>query len=102
MISIAFDIGGTFTDFVLHDAERQTVRFGKALTTPQRLEQAVIQGVDAILTEHGGRSEDIASVLHATTIATNAILERKGSRTALLTKRGFRDVLIIGRQKLSW
>ena len=99
MIRIAFDIGGTFTDFVLHDAARRTVHFGKALTTPQSLEQAVIQGVDAILAEHGGRSEDVASVLHATTIATNAILERKGSRTALLTTRGFRDVLIIGRQK---
>ena len=99
MIRIAFDIGGTFTDFVLHDAATKIVRFGKALTTPRNLEQAVLEGVDAILAAHGARSEEVASVLHATTIATNAILERKGSRTALITTTGFRDVLIIGRQK---
>ena len=99
MIRIAFDIGGTFTDFVLHDADTRIVRFGKALTTPRNLEQAVLEGVDAILAAHSARSEAVASVLHATTIATNAILERKGSRTALITTTGFRDVLIIGRQK---
>ncbi|MFM9939472.1 MAG: hydantoinase/oxoprolinase family protein [Hyphomicrobiaceae bacterium] len=99
MIRIAFDIGGTFTDFVLHDADSQIVRFGKALTTPRNLEQAVLEGVDAILAAHGAASPAVASVLHATTIATNAILERKGSRTALVTTAGFRDVLIIGRQK---
>ena len=99
MIRIAFDIGGTFTDFVLHDADRKIVRFGKALTTPRNLEQAVLEGVDAILAEHGASSTGVSSVLHATTIATNAILERKGSRTALVTTTGFRDVLIIGRQK---
>ena len=99
MIRIAFDIGGTFTDFVLHDAATKVVRFGKALTTPRNLEQAVLEGVDAILAAHGSRSDAVASVLHATTIATNAILERKGSRTALITTAGFRDILIIGRQK---
>ena len=99
MLRIAFDIGGTFTDFVLHDSSRQIVRFGKALTTPRNLEKAVLEGVDAILAAHCASSEAVASVLHATTIATNAILERKGSRTALLTTAGFRDVLIIGRQK---
>ena len=91
MIRIAFDIGGTFTDFVLHDADRKIVRFGKALTTPRNLEQAVLEGVDAILAAHGASSTGVASVLHATTIATNAILERKGSRTALVTTAGFRD-----------
>ena len=99
MVRIAFDIGGTFTDFVLHDADSKIVRFGKALTTPRNLEQAVLEGVDAILAAHGTSSTGVASVLHATTIATNAILERKGSRTALVTTAGFRDVLIIGRQK---
>lgn len=99
MIHIAFDIGGTFTDFVLYDERRRLIRFGKALTTPRHLEQAVIEGLDEILARHEGRPEDVGSVLHATTIATNAILERKGARTALLTTEGFRDVLIIGRQK---
>ena len=100
MIRIAFDIGGTFTDFVLHDADTRIVRFGKALTTPRNLEQAVLEGVDAILAAHSARSEAVASVLHATTIATNAILERKGSRTALITTTGFRDVLIIDRKSV--
>ena len=99
MIRIAFDIGGTFTDFVLHDQSRQVLRVGKIPTTPASLETAVLEGFDAILNAHGGDPEAVATILHATTIATNAILERKGNRTALLTTAGFRDVLIIGRQK---
>ena len=99
MIRIAFDIGGTFTDFVLHDQERQVLRVGKIATTPRNLEAAVLEGFDAILAAHGAAAECVETILHATTIATNAILERKGNRTALLTTEGFRDVLIIGRQK---
>jgi N-methylhydantoinase A len=99
MIRIAFDIGGTFTDFVLHDAGREVLRVGKIPTTPQRLETAVLEGFDAILAAHEVAPAAVTTLLHATTIATNAILERKGNRTALLTTEGFRDVLIIGRQK---
>ena len=99
MIRIAFDIGGTFTDFVLEDQRTGALGFGKTATTPQSLETAVLAGLDAILADHGGSAGDVATVLHATTIATNAILERKGARTALVTTRGFRDILIIGRQK---
>ena len=99
MIRIAFDIGGTFTDFVLHDASREVLRVGKIPTTPSSLETAVLEGLDAILRSHGAEPSAVATILHATTIATNAILERKGNSTALLTTAGFRDVLIIGRQK---
>ncbi len=99
MIRIAFDIGGTFTDFVLHDAEREVLRVGKIPTTPQHLEAAVLEGFDTILAAHDAAPAAVTTLLHATTIATNAILERKGNRTALLTTEGFRDVLIIGRQK---
>ena len=99
MIRIAFDIGGTFTDFVLEDAARGVVRFGKTATTPRNLEAAVLEGFDAILAAHGAEPGAVETVLHATTIATNAILERKGARTALVTTAGFRDILIIGRQK---
>ncbi|MDX2159679.1 MAG: hydantoinase/oxoprolinase family protein [Hyphomicrobiaceae bacterium] len=99
MIRIAFDIGGTFTDFVLQDQARGILRVAKIPTTPRNLEEAVLEGFDAILAAHGALPEDVATILHATTIATNAILERKGNRTALLTTAGFRDVLIIGRQK---
>ena len=99
MIRIAFDIGGTFTDFVLQDQSRQVLRVGKIPTTPKSLETAVLEGFDAIMRAHGALPRDVATILHATTIATNAILERKGNRTALLTTAGFRDILIIGRQK---
>ena len=99
MIRIAFDIGGTFTDFVLQDQTRQVLRVGKIPTTPRSLETAVLEGFDAIMQAHGIAPQAVATILHATTIATNAILERKGNRTALLTTAGFRDVLIIGRQK---
>ncbi|MGE3917656.1 MAG: hydantoinase/oxoprolinase family protein [Hyphomicrobiaceae bacterium] len=99
MIRIAFDIGGTFTDFVLHDADREVLRVGKIPTTPRHLEEAVLEGFDAIMKAHGAAPEAVGTILHATTIATNAILERKGNRTALLTTEGFRDILIIGRQK---
>jgi N-methylhydantoinase A len=99
VIRIAFDIGGTFTDFVLEDAATGALRFGKAATTPKSLEQAVLEGCDAILAAHGAAAGDVSTVLHATTVATNAILERKGAPTALVTTAGFRDILIIGRQK---
>lgn len=98
MIRIAFDIGGTFTDFVLQDQKRQQIRVGK-IPTSRNLEAAVLEGFDDILGAHSASPGDVGTILHATTIATNAILERKGNRTALLTTHGFRDILIIGRQK---
>ena len=99
MIRIAFDIGGTFTDFVLQDQARRVLRVAKIPTTPRNLEQAVLEGFDATLAAEQASPAAVSTILHATTIATNAILERKGNRTALVTTTGFRDVLIIGRQK---
>jgi N-methylhydantoinase A len=98
-MQLAFDIGGTFTDFALRDTETGIVKIWKVPTTPRAPAKAVMD--DLIQRrktgEFDGRS--VADVLHATTIATNAILERKGSRVALVTTKGFRDVLLIGRQK---
>ena len=99
MIRLAFDIGGTFTDIVLHDSLSGALHVAKTLTTPDDLARAVMTGLDAVLDETGWKSSDIDVLLHATTVATNAILERKGAKTALLTTEGFRDVLILGRQK---
>jgi N-methylhydantoinase A len=99
MIRIAFDIGGTFTDFVLEDDRSGTLQFWKVPTTTSDLAKAVLQGLDDLLCQAGVAPEAVEGILHATTVATNAITERKGSRTALLTTEGFRDVLIIGRQK---
>ena len=99
MIRLAFDIGGTFTDFVLEDTHTGARRFLKVPTTPADLAEAVEGGLATLIGEAEIRGDDVEAVLHATTVATNAIIERKGSHTALLTTEGFRDVLIIGRQK---
>lgn len=99
MMRIAFDIGGTFTDFVLEDGRAGALRFHKVPTTPHDPAEAVLEGLDALLRQSQVAPEEVSSILHATTVATNAILERKGARTALITTEGFRDVIIIGRQK---
>ena len=99
MLQLAFDIGGTFTDFALCDTATGRVDVWKVLTTPDEPARAVIESLAARIRAGSIAPHMIAGVLHATTIATNAILERKGSRTALITTAGFRDVLIIGRQK---
>ncbi len=92
-VRIATDIGGTFTDVVLQvGAQLNTT---KVLTTPQAPEQAVISGVQQVLGEASLEFSDIDVFLHGTTLATNAIIERKGARTALITTDGFRDVLEI-------
>ena len=99
MITVAFDIGGTFTDFVLHDAtEKQTLTL-KVPTTPGDPSVAVMHGLATIVAEAKANLADVSTMLHATTVATNAVLERKGAATGLITTAGFRDVLIIGRQK---
>jgi N-methylhydantoinase A len=98
MLRLAFDIGGTFTDYVLQDQETGRIRIWKVPTTP---EPAL--GVEDTLAEKIAAGElsfeQVSNVIHATTVATNAIIERKGARTALITTAGFRDVILIGRQK---
>lgn len=98
MYRIAFDIGGTFTDFVLA-AKDAPPRFLKLPSTQDDPARAVIEGFATLLNAAGIAGMDLEAVLHATTVATNAIIERKGRPTALITTEGFRDVLIIGRQK---
>ena len=93
---LAIDIGGTFTDLALeHDGRRETL---KVLTTPSAPEQGVMQGVGAILAASALTPADIAIVIHGTTLATNALIERRGARTALITTEGFRDVLALGNE----
>jgi len=99
MMEIAFDIGGTFTDFVVRDTETGKTEIWKVPTTSREPAKAVLDSLRARFDGTSLRPADIEKALHATTIATNAILERKGSRTALLTTAGFRDILLIGRQK---
>ena len=90
---LAVDIGGTFTDIVLLDGDRRYV--AKLLTTPREPEVAVIEGARSVLAKAGLTFGDIGVFVHGTTLATNAIIERKGARTALIATDGFRDVIEI-------
>ena len=92
-IRVATDIGGTFTDVVVERGSELAT--SKVLTTPRAPEQAVIEGVSSVLSEMNLAFSDISVFLHGTTLATNAIIERKGARTALIATDGFRDVLEI-------
>ena len=92
---IGIDIGGTFTDFVIFDSNTgETVTF-KLLSTPKNPAKAMLEGLEKI------PSEIKRKIIHGSTVATNALLEGKGARTALITTKGFRDVLHIGRQNRS-
>lgn len=92
---LGIDTGGTFTDFVL--LRDDTVRVHKVLSRPDAPQEAILQGIEEM-----GLDQDIATggvaIIHGTTVATNAVLEGKGVRTAYVTNRGVRDVLRIGRQ----
>jgi N-methylhydantoinase A len=90
---LAVDIGGTFTDLVLAMPGRAVSL--KLLTTPEAPERAVIEGARAILADANVSPSALDLVIHGTTLATNALIERKGARTALITTRGFRDSLEI-------
>jgi N-methylhydantoinase A/oxoprolinase/acetone carboxylase beta subunit len=95
--SIGVDIGGTFTDIVCVDAAGDT-RLLKLPTTSRDPSAAAIQAIRVMREQWGVTPEAIARFVHGTTIATNAVLERKGARIGLITTAGFRDVLEIGRQ----
>lgn len=88
---LAIDIGGTFTDVVLEAGGESFTT--KVLTPPQAPEEAVMEGVAAVLEQSGIDAADIGFVIHGTTLATNALIERKGARTALVTTEGFQDSL---------
>ncbi|HEX7200144.1 MAG TPA: hydantoinase/oxoprolinase N-terminal domain-containing protein, partial [Dongiaceae bacterium] len=90
---LAVDIGGTFTDIVVEAADQRWTR--KVLTTPQAPEQAVIAGTLELLADIGVAPQEIGLFIHGTTLATNAIIERKGAVTALIATEGFRDILDI-------
>ncbi|MCX7384638.1 MAG: hydantoinase/oxoprolinase family protein [Alphaproteobacteria bacterium] len=88
---IGVDIGGTFTDFVLEHGSAQICL--KLLTTPEAPERAVIAGVARLLAETGTAAADVAMVVHGTTLATNAVIERRGAKVGFVTTEGFRDTL---------
>ncbi|MBW1778099.1 MAG: hydantoinase/oxoprolinase family protein, partial [Deltaproteobacteria bacterium] len=92
------DIGGTFTDFVLVDDQSGRFYVYKCLTTPADPSEAVETGVSRLLEQHPGFMEHLEEIIHGTTLVINAIIERKGAKTGLMTTEGFKDVLELGRE----
>ena len=95
-VRIAADVGGTFTDLVVIDSEG-TLRREKSLSTPPNFDKCVLETIAKVLGKHRLDPTSVRAVNHGTTVATNALLERRGARTALVTTRGFRDVLELRR-----
>ena len=93
------DIGGTFTDVVIVEEATGRLHIHKLLTTPDDPSHAAIEGIAALLRRQGLPPEAVTTVIHGTTLVTNTLIERKGARTGLVTTRGFRDILEIGREK---
>jgi N-methylhydantoinase A len=96
---VGLDIGGTFTDLVMVHSKTHEMKRFKCLTTSDDPARGALTGVESILKEADAAPGDIAVLLHATTLVSNALIERKGARTALISTKGFKDVLRIGREK---
>lgn len=97
--SIGVDIGGTFTDVVLIEADGK-VHIAKGMSTADAYERVIFRLIGGLLKESGLLAADCSALVHGTTVATNAIIERKGARTGLITTRGFRDVLELRRIRI--
>ena len=94
---IGVDIGGTFTDVALVDDASGRIGVAKAPTTPRDFAQGVLSALDMAMRRYAVEANDVSLLAHATTVVTNAILEEKGARAALVATRGFRDVLELRR-----
>ncbi|MDP6043305.1 MAG: hydantoinase/oxoprolinase family protein [Dehalococcoidales bacterium] len=95
---LGVDIGGTFTDVVLMNLGTGEFRTAKVATTPQDLATGFLHAMERVVVEAAVTPEEVAQIIHATTVATNAIIENKVARSAFITTRGFRDILEIQRQ----
>jgi 5-oxoprolinase (ATP-hydrolysing) len=96
---IGFDIGGTFTDFILADAGAGSIRLHKCLTTPTDPSVGALAGLAELTTAAGIALPEVAEIIHGTTLVTNAIIERKGAPVGLITTQGFRDLLEMGTEQ---
>ncbi len=97
-LRIGVDVGGTFTDFVLVDEERDLIYTGKRLTTPDDPSVAIIEGVERLQRESETAAAAVHSLVHGTTLVTNTIIERTGAKVGLITTKGVRDTLEMGRE----
>src|SRR5918999_6332566 len=93
---LGVDVGGTFTDAVLYDG--RALHTAKAPTTPEDQSEGVLAAVDAALERAGASAEDVEVFAHGMTVGTNALLEERGARTALVATQGFTDLLEVARQ----
>lgn len=96
---IGADIGGTFTDLVMSGPEGR-IWTKKVLSTPDDYSRAIVEGTVAMLADAGVSGSAVSEIVHGTTVATNAILENRGAKTALITTKGFRDVLELRRLRV--
>ena len=96
---IGFDIGGTFTDFILYDGAKGEVTLHKRLTTPHDPAEAALIGLEELVAMRGIALADVSEMVHGTTLVTNAIIERKGAKLGMITTKGFRDILEMGTEQ---
>src|SRR5437588_5729116 len=99
MKTVGVDIGGTFTDLMLYDSESGAVHVHKVPSTPDEPDRAMVTGLAELCARAALRATDLDAVFHATTVATNAVLEHDGSRVGMITTKGFRDIVHIGRHQ---
>ena len=98
-IRLGIDVGGTFTDFLLFDEEKETFHLHKTLSTPEDQSVGILDGMRSLLDQTNVSADDIRSVLHGTTVATNIVLEAKGARVGLLVTENFEQVLHLARSQ---
>ena len=97
-VHIGVDVGGTFTDIAIGVPEENRLVLHKTPSTPDQPDRAIVEGVSAALSEHGIAAADVVLLAHGTTVGTNALIQRKVGKVAVVTSEGFRDLLEIGRQ----
>jgi N-methylhydantoinase A len=98
-VRVGTDVGGTFTDFALHDERTNRIEVAKVLTTAPDPAEGVLRGFDILLKRAGIDAAQVTYLAHASTVASNLVIERKGPAIAVITTQGFRDVILIQRQK---
>ena len=96
--AIGVDVGGTFTDFYLYNTTTGSFFISKTPSTPHNPAEAVVTGLLAVCKKHNIALENISRLSHGTTVGTNTLIQRSGSKVALITTKGFKDLLEIGRQ----
>ena len=99
MILLGIDVGGTFTDLILADTEKSTLSIHKVPSTFPDPSEGVFSGIEELCQREGIAPGSISYLFHGTTVATNAILENKGARTGMITTKGYRDIVHIGRHQ---